>query len=102
MDPSFPERSPLQVEDVLELLDNCLTTTYYQFEDQFYHQKEVMAMRNLLSPVVSNIFMEHFEEITLYTADRKPAKWLKYVNTLHGLSTWTSKIIAISSSSQRR
>jgi hypothetical protein len=37
-----------------------------------------MAMRNPLSPVVSNIFMEHFEEIELDTADHKPAKWLRY------------------------
>jgi hypothetical protein len=28
-DPSFPERSPLQVEDVMELMDICLTTTYF-------------------------------------------------------------------------
>jgi hypothetical protein len=25
--------------------------------------------------------MEHFEEITLDTADHKPAKWLRYVDT---------------------
>jgi hypothetical protein len=37
-DPSFPERSPLQVEDI------CLTATCFQFEDQFYQQKEGMAM----------------------------------------------------------
>jgi hypothetical protein len=35
-----------------------------------------MAMGNTLSPVVSIIFMEHFEEIALDTADYKPAKWL--------------------------
>jgi hypothetical protein len=37
-------------------------------------------MANSLSPVVSNIFIEHFEETTLDTADHKPAKWLRYVN----------------------
>jgi hypothetical protein len=50
-DPSFPERSPLQVEDVMKLLDICLTATYCQFEDKFYQQKEGMAMGNSLSPV---------------------------------------------------
>jgi hypothetical protein len=29
MDPAFPERSPLQVEDVMELLDIFLTTKYF-------------------------------------------------------------------------
>jgi hypothetical protein len=37
-----------------------------------------MTMGNSLSPVVSNIFMEHFAEIALDSADHKPAKWLKY------------------------
>jgi hypothetical protein len=31
MDSSFPERSPLQAEDVMELLDICLTATYSQY-----------------------------------------------------------------------
>jgi hypothetical protein len=81
MDPSFPECSPLQFENVMELLDICLTTRYFQFENKLCQQKEGMAMGNLLSPVVSNIFMEHFEEMALDTADYKPAKWLRYVNT---------------------
>jgi hypothetical protein len=34
MDPSFSEFPPPQVEDVMELLDVCLTTMYFQFEDK--------------------------------------------------------------------
>jgi hypothetical protein len=41
-DPSFPEHSPLQVEEVMELLDICIT--YFQFEDKFYQQNEGMAV----------------------------------------------------------
>jgi hypothetical protein len=41
---------------------------------------EGMAMGNSLSLVVSNIFMEHFEEIALDTGDHKPTKWLRYIN----------------------
>jgi hypothetical protein len=33
----------------------------------------------MASPMVSNIFIEHFVEIALDTADHKPAKWLRYV-----------------------
>jgi hypothetical protein len=32
------------------------------------------------SPVVSNIFMERFEEIALDPADHKRTKWLRYVD----------------------
>jgi hypothetical protein len=59
----------------MELLDICLTTTHFQFEDKFYQQKEA----NSLSPVVS-ILMEHFEEIALDIAYHKPAKWLRHVD----------------------
>jgi hypothetical protein len=41
----FP-RTPLQFEDIMGLLDICLTATYFQFEDKFYQQKEGMAMGN--------------------------------------------------------
>jgi hypothetical protein len=77
-DPSFPERSPLQVEDVLELLDICLTTTYFQFENKCYQKKEGTPMGNSLPLVVSDIFTKHFEEVALDTADHRPAKWLRY------------------------
>jgi hypothetical protein len=43
-DPSFPERSPLQLEDMMKLLDICLTTTYFQFEGNFCQQKEGLSM----------------------------------------------------------
>jgi hypothetical protein len=48
-DPSFPERSPLQVEDVMELLDVCLTTIHFLLEDRLYQQKDGMAMGNSIS-----------------------------------------------------
>jgi hypothetical protein len=70
-DPSLPECSPLQAED-LELLDIRLTTTYFQYHDKFCQKKEGMAMGNSLSLVVSNIFMEHSEEIAFDTADHRP------------------------------
>jgi hypothetical protein len=43
---SFPERSPLQIEDIIELLNICLTTTHFQFEDKFHQQKVGMATGN--------------------------------------------------------
>jgi hypothetical protein len=48
MEPSFPERSPLQVEDVMELLGICLTT-YFQFQDEFHHQKKKWYVNGKLS-----------------------------------------------------
>jgi hypothetical protein len=47
----------------MELLEVCLKTTYFQVDDKFFQQKDGMAMGKALSPVVSNIYMEHFEEL---------------------------------------
>jgi hypothetical protein len=68
MDPAFSERSSLQVQQVMELLDICLTTTQFQSEDKFYQQKQGMETGN------SNIFTEHFEETAMDTTDHKPTK----------------------------
>jgi hypothetical protein len=38
-DPSFLDCSPIQVEDVMELPDGCITTIYFKFEDKFCQQK---------------------------------------------------------------
>jgi hypothetical protein len=56
----------------LELLDVCLRTTYIQVDDEFFQQKDGMAMGSSLSSVVSNIFMEHFEILALDSAQHKP------------------------------
>jgi hypothetical protein len=37
-----------------------------------------MAMGNSLSPIVSNIFMEHFEKLALDSAPYKPSLLLRY------------------------
>jgi hypothetical protein len=68
----LPERSPLQAEDAMELLDICLKITYFPVGGQILSAKVCMAIGNSLSSVVSNIFMEHFEEISLDTADHEP------------------------------
>jgi predicted GIY-YIG superfamily endonuclease len=79
-DNTLAERSVLEVEAVMELLEVCLRTTYFQVDDGFYQQKEGMAMGNSLSPIVSNIYMEHFEQLALNSAQDKPSLWLRYVD----------------------
>jgi hypothetical protein len=80
IDPSPSERSYLQVENVMELLDICLTAKYFHIEDKLYQHKDGMAVGNSVSTVVTDvlIFMEHLEEIALDTAQHKSAKRLRY------------------------
>jgi hypothetical protein len=64
----------------MELLDVCLRTTYFQVNDRFCQQKDGMAMGSSISPIVSNIYMEHFEKLALDSAQNKPSLWLRYVD----------------------
>jgi hypothetical protein len=57
----------------VELLEVCVKTTYFQVEDRFYRQKSSVAMGSSLSPVISNIFIEYFEELALSSVPHKPA-----------------------------
>ena len=69
-------RTTLSVESVKRLLHLFLTSTYFMWNGRFYEQMEGAAMGNSLSPVVANIYMEHFEELALESAEFKPATWL--------------------------
>jgi hypothetical protein len=74
------EWSVLQVEAIMELLEVCLRTTYFQMEDKFFQQRDGMAMGRSLSSIISNNFMEHFEKLALDSALHKPLLWLWYID----------------------
>ena len=41
-DGDLPKRTPLQVNDIIEMLDLCLKTTYFSYKGQFFVQKHDM------------------------------------------------------------
>ena len=43
-------------------------------------QTEGAAMGSPLSPIVANIYMEHFEEMALESAQLRPKVWKRYVD----------------------
>ena len=59
-DDTLPGRTQMTSEEIVELTKLCLTSTYFKFQGKFYEQKEGQAMGSPLSPITSNIFMEHF------------------------------------------
>ena len=56
------KRTLLAPEDIVELLEFVLTTTYFAFGGQVYQQKFGTAMGSPVSPIVANLFMEHLEQ----------------------------------------
>jgi hypothetical protein len=77
---TLAQRCPLQVDDIMELMETCLKTTDFKVEDTFFQQKDGMAMGSSLFLVVGNIYMEYFQRLALDTTEHKPAKWLRYVD----------------------
>lgn len=66
--------------DILQLIKHCLTNTYFIYDGERYRQTEGAPMGSPLSPVVANIFMDHFEVKALSSAPLKPRKWVRYVD----------------------
>jgi hypothetical protein len=57
-----------------------LRTTYFQMDDKFFQQKDDMAIGTSLSPIVSNIYMKHFETVALDSAQHKSSLWIQHVD----------------------
>jgi len=57
--------------DLIPLIEYCLIT-YFSYNNQFYEQTSGTAMGSPISPVIANIFMEHFEKEALRKTFKKP------------------------------
>jgi hypothetical protein len=64
---------------ITELLEFYLRTADFQVDDKFFQQKDGISTGNSL-PIVSNIYMEHFEKLALDSARHKPSLWLRYLD----------------------
>ena len=71
--------SPLKLQQPLELLELCLSCTYFSFKGSFYRMKHGTAMGSPVSPIVANLYMEKFERTALSVAN-PPAFWYRYVD----------------------
>ena len=78
-DTSLHNRTVLSVHNIIQLLGFCLHNAYFSFQGQFYEQVEGAAMGSPVSPIVTNLYMEHFERTALRTASN-PRLWLRYVD----------------------
>ena len=73
---------PLSVENLISLIRLCIKDSKFCFNGEFFVQKFGMAMRNPLSPVLSNIYMEFFETKLLPRILPQKVIWFRYVDDI--------------------
>ena len=79
-DETLEDRTILSPERITELLDVCLRSTYFSYQDTFYKQREGAAMGSPVSAVVANLYMEFFEDLAIGSSPVKPRMWSRYVD----------------------
>ena len=53
-------QSNLSVEDLRELLNLCLKNSFFTFNNKVYRQRRGLPMGNILSPLISDVFMDDY------------------------------------------
>ena len=71
---------PLPTDDIMDLLNLCLTSTYFQYNGKHYKQLHGTAMGSPVSVVVAEIVMQNIEEQALATYTRTIPIWFRYVD----------------------
>ena len=71
---------PFSVEILLNLVRLCVTNCNFTCNEKFYRQISGLPMGRCLSPVLSNIFMEYFEQFLLPSIVDFNIVWYRYVD----------------------
>ena len=74
-DPRFADRTTLTPAEIADLLNFVLRSTYFQYNGSIYEQLEGEAMGSPVSAVITNLYMESFEQQAINTSAYKPRNW---------------------------
>ena len=77
---SFTNICKIPTEIFIKLLEFTNTNHIFCFNKKFYKQLQGAAMHSPVSPVIANIYMEHFESLAIPTSPPLIKWWFRYVD----------------------
>ena len=81
-DNTLSEKTLLDPDDTIRLLDLCLNFTHFPFQGEYYLQIHGSAMGSPVSPIVCNLYMDSFEQKAA-KAPHRHSRWHQYVDDTH-------------------
>ena len=79
-DNSLPDRTQLDIDDILRLLKFVLSNSYFIYNDVTYKQIHGCAMGSPVSAIVANLCMQVIEEPAIKSATTPPKIWKRFVD----------------------
>ena len=79
-DETMCNRTVLSGQHIIELLGFCMHNTYFSFQNRFYEEVEGVAVGSLVSPILPNLYMEHFDREALRSASHPPRFWYRFMD----------------------
>ncbi|XP_046562032.1 uncharacterized protein LOC124271014 [Haliotis rubra] len=75
-----PLDTNLSIDSIISLTKSCITSTYFTLGDNIFEQIHGHPMGSPLSPIITEIYMTHFEEQALASSPIQPVCWYRKVD----------------------
>ena len=76
--------------DIANLVRTCLKSTYFSYQGNIYEHIHGIAMGYPLSPIIANIYMEHFKMKAINSFPFTADEWKRYVDDI--FAKWRHRI----------
>ena len=79
-DDTLSDRTQLDINDILRLLQFVLSNSFFVYNDKTYKQIHGCAMSSPVSAIVANLCMEVIEEQAIQSDTTPPKTWKRFVD----------------------
>lgn len=82
-DRTLSERTKLEPNEIIELLEICVSETYFVFNRKLYRQVKGLAIGTSTSGFAADIYVETIETTALATFVDPPSFWVRFVDDVY-------------------